>query len=167
MLLKNTNRRLDIVGKIIVKGLREELKQQKHVASGSLSSSIKALKDNKGKEQILNVISTHNKKYWQVVNNPSRYTFKVSYNDIKRWAATKGIPETAVPAIYNKLKNKFYGKPYVYWTGGNNLRRTDFVGYTTRKLKKRINHEVMVGIKQDAVQMVKDNIKKYIKDAEV
>ena len=173
MRLKNTNKRLTKVGKIIVKGLRAELAFQKHNATGNLSRSIKAIKTNAGKNQILNVISTNNKKYWQVVNNPSKWSFNASKSDIIRWATKKGIPKAA-HAIYNKLmgskntnRRGFYGRPYVYWTEGNNLRRTDFAGYTVRKLKKTIKHEIITGIKQDAVQMVKDNIKKYRPNATV
>ena len=174
MRLKFTNKRLTKVGKILVKGLRDELEFQKHNATGNLKRSIKALKQNKGNKQILNVISTNNKKYWQVVNNPSKWTFQASIKDIIRWAAKKNIPETAAYAIYNKLvgnkntnRRGFYGRPYVYWTEGNNLRRTDFAGYTKRKYKKTILGEISTGIIQDSIQMIKDSLKKYKPSTEV
>jgi hypothetical protein len=36
-----------------------------------------------------------------------------------------------------------------------------------RKIKNTIKHEIKTGIKQDAIQMVKDNINKYIPNATV
>ena len=176
MRLKNTNKRLVKVGEIIVKGLKKELKNQKHRSTGTLERSLKAIRYNpRGINGLrLDVISLLSDNYWQVVNNPSKWSFNASKNDIIRWAAKKGIPKTSAYAIYNKLmgskktnRRGFYGRPYVYWTEGNNLRRTDFAGYTVRKLKKTIKHEIITGIKQDAIQMVKDNIQKYIPNATV
>ena len=166
MKLKNTNKRLTKVGKIIVKGLRSELANQKHNASGNLSRSIKAIKTNAGKNQILNVISTNNKKYWQVVNNPSKWSFNASKSDIIRWAAKKGIPKAAY-AIYNKLmgskktnRRGFYGRPYVYWTEGNNLRRTDFAGYTARKFKSKVAEQLAPAIGKDVADMIRKELRK-------
>tara|TARA_R100000426_G_scaffold26865_1_gene22443 strand:- start:2423 stop:2977 length:555 start_codon:yes stop_codon:yes gene_type:complete len=174
--LKNTNNRLKIIGKILVDGLKDELKNQKHTATGALERSIKYIRQNpRGISGIrLDVISTLNKSYWQVVNNPSRHTFQVSIPALKKWVVNKGIPLNALYAIYNKLvgnkntnRRGYYGRPYVYWTEGNNIRRTDFAGYTKRKFKKQIVSEIQVGVGQDAVQMIRDNIKKYIPNREV
>lgn len=176
MKLENTNKRLKKVGKIIVDGLKKELINQKHRASGNLERSLKYIRYNpRGIDGLrLDVISFTSKNYWQVVNNPSKWSFKASKNDIVKWAVSKGLPKNAAYAIYNKLvgnkktnRKGFYGRPYVYWTEGNNLRRTDFVGYTMRKIKNTVKHEIKTGIKQDALQMVKDNINKYIPNAKV
>ena len=103
--LKNTNSRLKIIGKILVDGLEDELKNQKHIATGALERSIKFIRHNpRGISGIrLDVISTLNKSYWQVVNNPSRHTFQVSIPALKKWVVNKGIPVSALYAIYNKL----------------------------------------------------------------
>jgi len=170
--LKHTYKKLSKVGFMIVDGLRQELKDQKHNATKKLSNSLKPKVV--GKSGIMNIITS--KLYWKVVNNPEA-AYKVNFDAIKKWVKNKGgkggfptddekIKKVAAK-VYNKLKNKFYGKPYVYWTEGNNLRRTDFAGYTVRKLKKTIKHEIITGIKQDAVQMIKDNIKKYRPNATV
>ena len=52
--------------------------------------------------------------------------------EIRKWVSNKGLPISAAGSVLNKLLKKGYGKPYVYWTEGNALRRTDFAGHTAR-----------------------------------
>ena len=165
---KHTSKELLRVGKLVVKGLQEELKNQKHVASGALLKSFKIRsKRNSG---VLNIET--NKLYWNVLQNKES-AFKVSVRSIVKWIKSKGgksgfptdperIERTAI-LIYNKLTNKFYGKPYVYWTEGNNLRRTDFAGFTARKFKSKIAEELAPSIGKDVADMISRNIKNNTK----
>ena len=86
----------------------------------------------------------------------------ISYAAIAKWAGIKGISLAAVSRIYNKLKNKlgFYGKPYVYWTEGNNLRREDFAGYTARKYKSEVADKLAHPIGKDVAEMITKQIRK-------
>lgn len=165
---KHTSKELLRVGKLVVKGLQEELKNQKHVASGALLKSFKIRsKRNSG---VLNIET--NKLYWNVLQNP-KTAYTVSIRAIQKWIQSKGgksgfptdsegILRTAI-FIYSKLKNKFYGKPYVYWTEGNNLRRTDFAGYTARKFKKQIAVELAESIGKDVADMISKDIRNNTK----
>ena len=63
IIFKHTSKDLLRVGRIVVKGLQEELKNQKHIASGALLKSFKIrAKRNSG---VLNIET--NKLYWNVL----------------------------------------------------------------------------------------------------
>tara|TARA_R110000822_G_scaffold14006_4_gene49411 strand:+ start:977 stop:1495 length:519 start_codon:yes stop_codon:yes gene_type:complete len=156
----NTNDAFSSVGGIIVRGLRQELIDQKHNASGRLSRGLKKskmfnIKNGKG----VNVMS--NVAYWKAVNNP-KFAKKPNLNAIASWVQNKGLPLSAIAPIFRKLNNKGYGKPYVYWTEGNNLRRTDFAGHTARKHKNKVVAVVGKGLVKDVVSMVKATIKENV-----
>lgn len=168
IIFKHTSKELLRVGKLVVKGLQEELEAQKHTASKGLFNSFKVKV--KGKSGILNIET--NKLYWNVLQNP-KTAYTVSIRAIQKWIRNKGskggfpreperILKTAI-LIYNKLKNKFYGKPYVYWTEGNNLRRTDFAGFTARKYKNKIAKELAPSIAKDVADMISRNIRNNTK----
>ena len=170
MNLKNTYKELSKVGFMIVDGLRQELKDQKHNATHKLSNSLKPKV--KGKSGVMDIITS--KLYWKAVNNPV-FAKPASVNAIKKWIISKGskggfpnssesITKTAI-LVYNKLKNKFYGKPYVYWTEGNNLRRTDFAGHTARKFKNKVAVKLAPSIGKDVASMIRKEIKQNIPKA--
>ena len=152
---KNTNKQLSKVGFMIVKGLRKELVDQKHNASKKLSNSLrpKVL----GKSNVLNIITS--KLYWQAVNNPS-FAKKANIEQIKKWISYKRIPLAAAASILRKLNDKGYGKPYVYWTDGNTINRTDFAGHTARKFKKKVAQELSPAIGKDVAEMIRSQIRK-------
>tara|TARA_R110000751_G_scaffold85750_2_gene171008 strand:- start:51 stop:560 length:510 start_codon:yes stop_codon:yes gene_type:complete len=156
----NTNDAFSSVGGIIVRGLKQELIDQKHNASGRLSRGLKKskmfnIKNGKG----VNVISTV--AYWKAVNNP-KFAKKPKLNAIASWVQKKGLPLSAIAPIFRKLNNRGYGKPYVYWTEGNSLRRTDFAGHTARKHKDEVVKVIGEGAVKDVVNMVKATIKENI-----
>jgi|TARA_R110002074_G_scaffold116668_1_gene248160 hypothetical protein len=159
MYLKNTYKKLSKVGFMIVKGLRQELKDQQHNATHKLSNSLKPKV--KGKSGVMDIITS--KLYWKAVNNPA-FAKPANINEIKKWLSAKGLPISSAPAITKKLKNN-YGKPYVYWTEGNNLRRTDFAGHTARKFSAKVAVELAPAIGQDVADMIKKAIKKNIPKA--
>ena len=66
MKFKHTNRTLHEVGKMLRKGLKEELIAQKHVASRKL---IDGIRYHVGRDNVLNVRSSVS--YWKAVNNPA------------------------------------------------------------------------------------------------
>mgnify|MGYP000701635701 CR=1 FL=1 len=150
---KNTLKRLGSIGVMLRKGLQDELKAQKHNATGKLSRGLRyQVKDN-----VLNVISSVS--YWKAVNNP-KFAKKTNIEAIKRWVSTKGIPLYAAASILKKLNDRGYGKPYVYWTDGNTINRTDFAGYTARKFKKKVVKELAPAIGEDVADMISEQIKK-------
>ena len=163
--LKHTYKKLSKVGFMIVDGLRQELKDQKHNATKKLSNSLKPKVV--GKSGIMNIITS--KLYWKVVNNPEA-AYKVNFDAIKKWVKNKGSKggfptddekiKKVAAKVYNKLKNKFYGKPYVYWTEGNNLRRTDFAGYTARKFKSKVAEQLAPAIGKDVADMIRKELRK-------
>ena len=170
--LRNTYRELGKIGKLVIKGLQEELDFQKHNASTALSKSFKVqLNEKKGE---LNIIT--NKLYWRVVNDKN-VAYKVSLRAIENWVRNKGgkggFPtdnegkKRVALRVNNKLKNKFYGKPYVYWTEGNNLRRTDFAGYTARKYKSQIAEELAPAIGDDVANMIRKELRKIKPTAQI
>ena len=167
MYLKNTYKKLSKVGFMIVKGLRQELKDQQHNATHKLSNSLKPKV--KGKSGVMDIITS--KLYWKAVNNP-KAAKKSNIDEIKKWVAVKGLPPSSAYPILEKLNtNKktnrkgFYGQPYVYWTEGNNLRRTDFAGHTARKFSAKVAVELAPAIGQDVADMIKKAIKKNIPKA--
>ena len=150
---EHTNRTLHEVGGILRKGLQQELIDQKHVATGKLSRGLKYhVRDN-----VLNVMSSVS--YWKAVNNPN-FAKKPNLPAIKQWAKHKGLPLSAAAPIFRKLKERGYGKPYVYWSDGNKLRITDFAGYTARKHKDEVVNKLAPSIGVDVARMISKQIKK-------
>lgn len=166
MKLKKTNKRFRAIGQSLVKGLRDELKAQKHNATGNLSRSLMASYryGNRIKSDTikLDIITNLNKNYWKVVNKASRWTFKASYAAIARWVKIKGINQNATGAIYKKLTESHYGKPYVVWQEGNTLRRENFAGFALSKQKDQIMKEIQSGVKGDVIDAIRESIKKNI-----
>ncbi len=150
---EHTNRTLHEVGGILRKGLQQELIDQKHVATGKLSRGLKYHVSN----NVLNVMSSVS--YWKAVNNPN-FAKKPNLPAIKQWAKHKGLPLSAAAPIFRKLKERGYGKPYVYWSEGNRLRRTDFAGYTARKHKDEVVNKLAPSIGVDVARMISKQIKK-------
>jgi len=148
---KRTNKTLIEVAFILRKGLQDELKSQKHNATGKLSRGLRYdIKNN-----VLSLMSSVS--YWKAVNNPL-FAKSPNIQEIKKWMDVKRMQGSAVP-ILRKLKNKGYGKPYVVWTEGNNIRRTDFAGYTARKFKDKIVLRLAPSIGKDVADMIAEQIK--------
>lgn len=160
--LKHTYKKLSQVGFMIVEGLRKELEEQKHNASNKLSNSLKPKVE--GKSGIMNIITS--KLYWKAVNNPE-FAKKANISQIREWVANKGLPISSAGRVLNKLLKKGYGKPYVYWTEGNTLRRTDFAGHTARKFKSKVAEELAPAIGDDVADMIRKEIKKIKPKAEI
>ena len=154
--LTHTNRTLTEVGKMLRKGLQDELKEQKHNATGKLSRGLKYHK----KGNILNIFSPVS--YWKAVNNP-KFARTPNYNAIASWVRVKrGIESTsaAITRIYAKLLRKGYGQPYIYWTEGNSLRRTNFAGYVANKFKGQVASKLAPSIGVDVANMIAKQIRK-------
>ena len=154
MKLKHTTRKLNDFGRSLILSIRKELKQQQHIASGKLLRSFKAPR---AKDGVLNITSSVS--YWQVVNNP-KFAKNYNYNELLNWVKLKRIPVSAVGRILNKLKNKGYGKPYVFWTEGNTIERTDFAGIIARNNKEQIAKELAPSIGVDVALMISEQIRK-------
>ena len=154
MKLLKTNKSLEKVGVLLRKGLKQELKDQKHNASGKLSRGIKYHIKN-GMLSMMSSVS-----YWKAVNNPS-FAKVPSIKAILRWMKQKRIGGSAT-RILRKL-GSHYGKPYVQWTEGNSLRRTNFAGYTKEKYKKDVVNIVKDGVVKDVINDIRNNFKKYKK----
>lgn len=152
---KHTNRTLHGVGDMLRKGLQDELKAQKHNATGRLSRGLKYNIIKKG-VSILNVTSSV--AYWKAVNNPA-FAKSPNLREIQKWVSTKGLPLNSAFSIFKKLKNN-YGKPYVFWTEGNRLRRTNFAGYVANKFSKKVAETLAPSIGVDVANMIADKIKK-------
>ena len=156
---KRTNKTLIEVGFMLRKGLQDELVAQKHNATGRLSRGLRY----EVKGNTLNVSSSVD--YWKAVNNPL-FAKKTNIESVKRWVNAKGIPLSAASAILRKLNvgkkgtSSGYGKPYVYWTEGNTINRTDFAGHTARKFKKKIVKELAPAIGKDVAEMIRSQIRK-------
>ena len=123
MKLKNTTNALTPVGNMLRKALRDELRFQKHNATGRLSRSLRYKISKSINTSVLNITSSV--AYWKAVNNP-KFAKKTNLETIKRWVSLKGLPETAAFPIFQKLTNNkntnrrgYYGQPYAYWTEGN------------------------------------------------
>lgn len=156
----NTNDAFSSVGGIVVRGLKQELIDQKHNASGRLSRGLKKSKMFRIKNGMaINITSSVS--YWKAVNNPL-FAKKPTHSAIASWVQKKGLPLSAIVPILRKLNNRGYGKPYVYWTEGNTLRRTDFAGHTANKHKKKVAEVVSKGAVKDVVSMVKASIKENL-----
>ena len=149
---KRTNKTLIEVGFMLRKGLQDELKFQKHNATGKLSRGLRYhIKNN-----VLSMMSSVS--YWKAVNNPL-FAKIPNLSAIESWMKSKSMTGSAAP-ILRKLKNKGYGKPYSVWTEGNRLRRTDFAGYTARKFKDKIVDKLAPSIGKDVADMIAEQIKK-------
>jgi len=156
---KKTLKKLKGVGQMLKVGLQKELIAQKHNATGRLSRGLRY----EVKGTTLNIISSVS--YWKAVNNP-KFAKTPNYNAIASWVrAKKGIESTSasITRIYAKMLRKGYGKPYVYWTEGNNLRRTNFAGYVANKFKSKVAGRLAVSIGQDAASMIREKIKNNTK----
>ena len=149
---KRTNKTLIEVGFMLRKGLQDELKAQKHNATGKLSRGLGYhIKNN-----VLSIMSSVS--YWKAVNNPL-FAKIPNLNAIQRWMSVKGLKGSA-STILRKLQNKGYGKPYSFWTEGNRLRRTDFAGYTANKFKDKIVAKLAPSIGEDVADMIRSQIRK-------
>ena len=152
---KHTNRTLHGVGDMLRKGLQDELKAQKHNATGRLSRGLKYNVIKKGLS-ILNVTSSVD--YWKAVNNP-KFAKAPNFKQVLKWVQAKGLSISSAEPIFKKLRG-FYGKPYVYWTEGNNLRRTNFAGYVANKHSKEVADKLAPSIGVDVANMISEQIKK-------
>ena len=150
-IFKHTNRALKEVGKLLRKGLQQELINQKHNATRKLSRGLKY----HIRKSVLNIYASVS--YWKAVNNPS-FAKVPNLRAIMKWMSVKNIRGSA-KAIVGKLKSH-YGKPYVYWTEGNRLRRTDFAGYTARKYSEQVAAKLAPSIGVDVAKMIAKQIKK-------
>ena len=164
---KNTYKKLNEAGNVLIKGLQDTLEAQKHNATGRLSSSLKKTR----KQLTVNVIT--NKKYWKIVNN-GKAAFKPNLKEIYDWVVAKGLkgsgssgsPSTmqqmgiAKRIAKNIQRKGIPSKPYVVWTEGNNLKRTDFAGVTKEKKKNEVVEELTVGVVKDVISMIRSEIKR-------
>jgi len=103
--------------------------------------------------------------YWRTVNQP-KFAKSHNYHVKASWvSAKKGIESTpaAITRIYAKMLRKGYGKPYVFWTEGNNLRRTNFAGYVANKFKSKVAKELSPSIGKDVASMIREKIKNNTK----
>ena len=168
---KNTLKRLGSIGVILRKGLQDELKAQKHNATGRLSRGLKyQVKDN-----VLSIMSSVS--YWKAVNNPS-FAKIPNLNAIKSWLNAKrrngSLVEpsggSSATAILSRMNRSGYGNrnfdgsmrdAYEFYQEGNNLpRRTDFAGYTANKFKDKIVEKLAPSIGKDVADMIAEQIKK-------
>ena len=162
--LKHTNITLREVGDMLRKGLQDELKAQKHNATGRLSRSLKYNVIKKGLS-ILNVTSSV--AYWRAVSNP-KFFKGVSLRAILKWVRIKGFAkgkeEQAASRIWYRMMVKpfknAYGKPYVLWTDGNSLRRMNFEKFVALEYKKKVAAKLAPSIGVDVANMISEQIKK-------
>ena len=164
--LKHTYKKLSNVSKFIIKDLRNQLKEQKHTASGKLSRSFTGVQE-KGKDIILNIIS--NRSYWRVVNDPN-VAFTVNKQIIIRWVNKKGLDRDFANAIYKRLARGIYGKEkekYVYWKEGNTIQRTNFAGIVAKENSQKIGEELAQSIGDDVAEMIRKEFKKIKPTAEI
>lgn len=154
MKLKHTTRKLNDFGRTLILAIRKELKQQQHIASGNL---LRSFKSPRAKNGVLNIMSSVG--YWKAVNDP-KFAKNYNYNEIKKWVIDKRIDPKAAGRIYKKLINKGYGKPYVYWSEGNTIERTDFAGIVARNNKEKIAEELAPSIGVDVALMISEEIRK-------
>ena len=152
---KHTNITLREVGDMLRVKLQDELKFQKHNATGRLSRGLKYNVVKRG-ISILNVTSSVD--YWKAVNNPA-FAKTPNFREVLKWVQAKGLALSSAEPIFKKLRG-FYGKPYVYWTEGNNLRRTNFAGYVANKFKGEVASKLAPSIGVDVANMIAKQIKK-------
>ena len=161
---KRTNKTLIEVGFMLRRGLQDELKFQKHNATGKLSRGLRYhIKGN-----VLSIMSSVS--YWKAVNNPL-FAKIPNLNAIKSWLNAKRRngslvePEggSSASRILSRMKEDGYGRkvPYRFYKEGNRLpRRTDFAGYTANKFKKKIVQKLAPSIGKDVADMIAAQIKK-------
>ena len=163
---KHTNRALTAVGKMVKKGLQDELEKQKHNATGRLSRGLKYHVDKKS-----STVSIHSAvKYWRAVSNP-KFFKGVSLRSILKWVRVKGFAkgneEQAASRIWYRMMVKpfknAYGKPYVLWTDGNSLRRMNFEKFVALEYKKKVAETLAPSIGVDVANMISEQIKKNTK----
>ena len=152
---KHTNITLREVGDMLRVKLQDELKFQKHNATGRLSRGLKYNVVKRG-ISILNVTSSV--AYWKAVNNPA-FAKTPNFREVLKWVQAKGLALSSAEPIFKKLRG-FYGKPYVYWTEGNNLRRTNFAGYVANNFKGEVVWRLAPSIGVDVANMIAKQIKK-------
>ena len=152
---KKTLKELRVVGQMLRVGLQKELIAQKHNATGRLSRGL----NYEVKGQTLNVTSSVD--YWRAVNNP-KFAKTPNFREVLRWVQVKGLPISSAEAIFKKLRG-FYGQPYVFWTEGNNLRRTNFAGYVANKFSKEVAIKLAPSIGEDVASMIREKIKNNTK----
>ena len=151
---KHTNRALREVGDMLRVKLQDELKAQKHNATGRLSRGLKYNVIKKGLS-VLNVTSSV--AYWKAVNNP-KFAKIPNFREVLKWVQAKGLPLSSAQSVFKKLRG-FYGKPYVYWTEGNSLRRTNFAGYVANKFSKNVASKLAPSVGVDVAKMIAKKIK--------
>jgi len=155
MKLKYTSKALESIGIMLRKGLQDELKDQKHNASGKLSRGLRyQIKGN-----TLNVISSVS--YWKAVNNPS-FAKIPNLNEIKRWLNAKKSNGSLVEPEGGSDANRILRRivPYRFYEEGNSLpRRTDFAGYTARKFKAKVLKELSLAVGKDVASVIRTQIK--------
>ena len=174
--LTHTNRTLTEVGKMLRKGLQDELKEQKHNATGKLSRGLKFTVRKKGLT-VLNLTSSV--LYWKAVNNPS-FAKIPNLNTIQRWMGQRSIKGGMNVAIkiLKRLSggnykiggkanygNKTYPnnnmrQPYIKYEEGNRVRRTNFAGYVANKFKKQVADKLAPSIGVDVANMIAKQIRK-------
>mgnify|MGYP003649439328 FL=1 len=166
---KSTYKKLNVIGDVLIKGLQDTLRVQKHNATHKLSNSFR--KDRKQKSLTLNVIT--NRKYWKIVNN-GKAAFKPNLNEIEKWVVAKRIKGSgssgnpsamqqrgiALRIAKNIERKGIPSKPYVVWTEGNNLKRTNFAGVTKEKKEKEVTKQLTGGVVADVVSMIRSEIKR-------
>ena len=157
--LEHTNITMHEVGNMLRKGLRQELIDQKHNATGRLSRGLKYHVNKR--TNTMSVFASVS--YWKAVNNP-KFAKKPNKNAIKSWVRTKGLPASSASAIFKKLQKVplpgSYGKPYVFWSEGNKINRTDFAGHTARKFSKKVADKLAPSIGVDVAKMIAEQIRK-------
>jgi hypothetical protein len=158
------------------KGLQDELKFQKHNATGRLSRGLKFTVRKKGLT-LLNLTSSVD--YWKAVNNPA-FAKIPNLRTIVRWMGQRNIGggmSTAI-AILDRLRNgkkegetANYGnrsypdnsmrEPYVVYQEGNAIpRRTNFAGYVANKFSKKVANKLAPSIGVDVANMIGEQIRK-------
>lgn len=146
MELENTRKKLTEVGFLLKKGLQDELKRQKHNATGRLSRGIR----HHVKDLTLSMMSSVS--YWKAVNNPQAAK-KPNFLAIKKWVSVKGLPASAAVPIFRKLQD-YYGKPYIIWKEGNRLHRTNFAGRVANKHSGQIADKLAPSIGKDVATKI-------------
>ena len=162
----NTYKSFDIVSKLIIKKLRNQLRLQQYYATGKLSKSFAGVQS-KGKNLTLDITSSKN--YWRVVNDP-RVAFSVNKQNIIRWMNTKGLDSRFAEAVYKRLKRGVYAnkkangrEDYVYWKEGNKLTRSNFAGIVAKENSKNIAKQLAPAIGKDVAEMIRKQVNKNTK----
>jgi len=134
---KHTNITLREVGGLLRVKLQDELKAQKHNATGRLSRGLKYNVIKRGMS-VLNITSSVD--YWKAVNNP-KFAKKPNFSAIVKWVRAKGLQMSSAEPIFKKL-------------------RTNFAGYVANKYKKEVASKLAPSIGVDVANMIADQIKK-------